>query len=534
MPLLQWANDILHSAAELARRAWEMVADTYNEVHNALTPDLLGPLLVGFVLVFLFYPRLLGQGHRPFKERFVRAAVFCGLVALASVAWPVSAWLFAVYALHRALAAAGRRLSAAAEPGMSTRVAAHVAQAMTQSVAHVGYGIFLVALVQVLLWAGVVAALVYVLVWFGLLDIDALQVHLALPAAMRRAEELLSSAYQWLIGMLSLEVLAIALALLMAVVLIAPQSRAVARFLTLRKAVSNAALVLLGVTSFTFFGALDMQRLDPQWRAIERIRAQASLSKIATDTREMAAAAWAEAEVRKLDDSARSSFAGFFSKAQGTLLAAEVARAAGAELAGRAPRLSAPGQADLQLEGVIAERLQGYFEGRAAGAPEPPLSELRAANARLEDHHLRVRAARTAAIELAAEALAGLMPGAQRPLVDAFVQGLSSSLARGALNEVMPGRVTDVEAARAWVRTNVHAADPTAKVHVPHPWQFDIAALDRGGIQGIRNAELVVAALVARLHAQQTMLQQQAHAARLRMSSGGTPGVHRPRLFFRW
>jgi hypothetical protein len=177
--------------------------------------------------------------------------------------------------------------------------------------------------------------------------------------------------------------------------------------------------------------------------------------------------------------------------------------------------------------------MQAHLEGRAGGAPEPPLAELRGANARLEEHHLRVRAARTAAIELAAEALASLMPGAQRPLVDAFVQGLSSSLARGALNEVMPGRVTDVEAARTWVRTNVHAADPAAKVHVPHPWPFDVAALDRGGIQGVRNAELVVAALVARLHAQQAMLQQ-VQAARLRTSSGGTPGVRRPRLFFRW
>jgi hypothetical protein len=535
-PLPQWAADMLQSAADPIRHAWAALADTYSEIQSALTPDLLGPLLVGLVLVFLFYPRLLGQGHRPFKERLVRSAVLCGLIALASIAWPVSAWLFGAYALHRALASAGRRLSAAVAPGLATRVAAHVAPAMAQSVAYVGYGMFLVALVQVLLWAGVVGAVAYFLGWLGLPDIDPLQVHLALPAALRRAEELLSVAYHWLLGVLSLEVLAVALAVLMAVVLMAPQSRAVTRFLSLRKAVSNAALVLLGVTSFTFFGALGMQRLDPEWRAIERIRAQAALSRIAADTREMAAAAWVEAEVRRLDDTARSAFAGFFSRAQGTLLAAEVARAAGVELAGKAPRLSASsGQADVPLDGVIPERVQGYFEGRAGSGPEPPLAELRTANVRLEEHGLKVGAARAAAIELASEALASLMPGTHRPLIDAFVQGLSGSLARGALNEVMPGRVTDVATARAWVRTTVHATAPGAKVHVPHAWQFDIAGLERGIAPGLRNAELLIAALVARLHLQQT-LQMQARTARLAAESVGrtTTRAGRPRLFFRW
>ena len=108
-------------------------------------------------------------------------------------------------------------------------------------------------------------------------------------------------------------------------------------------------------------------------------------------------------------------------------------------------------------------------------------------------------------------------------------------LARGALNEVMPGRVTDVAAAREWVRTTVHATDPGAKVHVPHAWQFDIAGLERGAAPGLRNAELLIAALVARLHTQQVLLQQ-TRAARLAAQSVGrtTSRVGRPRLVFRW
>jgi hypothetical protein len=73
-----------------------------------------------------------------------------------------------------------------------------------------------------------------------------------------------------------------------------------------------------------------------------------------------------------------------------------------------------------------------------------------------------MRAARTAAIELASEAFASLMPTTERQLANAFVQQLSSSVARGALSEVIPARVSGVEDARAWIRTNVLAADPAA------------------------------------------------------------------------
>src|SRR5215467_8514601 len=71
----------------------------------------------------------------------------------------------------------------------------------------------------------------------------------------------------------------------------------------------------------------------------------------------------------------------------------------------------------------------------------PSLAELHFANERLTAHELRLRAARTAAIELASEAIASLSPKIERPLVNAFVQELTSTLTRGALRDVVPTAV---------------------------------------------------------------------------------------------
>jgi hypothetical protein len=443
----------------------------------------------------------------------VRASILIGAIAVGWVTWPVSAWLVGAYALHWTLSVVAGRLQRPGKRPAFRSVVSHAARGLARSVSYVGVGILVVAVAQAALWTG------------------ALVIE---PAVVHQAEELLSYAHHQLLGVLSLEVLAVALVVLVAVVMVQPRSKVLAHFMALRKVASRVALVLLGVTSFTFFGALDMQGLDPEWRASERYRAHATLAEIASDTREMAAAAWAEAEVRQLDEAARKDFANFFGKARGTLLAVDIARAAAAELAGKAPHVSVPAQTDTRLGDVIPDRVRSYFDGQlVAGYPEPSLSELRAANERLVEHQLRVRAARTAAVELASEALSNLLPTIERPLVNAFVQGLSSSLARGALQEVMPARVVDIEGARDWVRTNVLGTDAAGKAHVPQAWRLDIAGLERGGVAGARESELLIAALVARLHTQHIAMQQRA----LRLAPLGSvhpSGVRPPRFVFRW
>src|SRR5262245_6856200 len=171
--------------------------------------------------------RRLADSLYRFLRGTVRTVIFVGLIALAWVTWPVSAWLFGAYALHWALLVIAGMLyrpGRQGRPGAVRRVAAHSAYGLSRSVAYVGVGICLVAVAQGALWIGAQA-------------ID--------PALVRQAEELLSYAYHQLLGVLSLEVLAIALAVLVAVAMVQPRSQALSRFLALRKTVSRAALVLL-------------------------------------------------------------------------------------------------------------------------------------------------------------------------------------------------------------------------------------------------------------------------------------------------
>jgi hypothetical protein len=134
-----------------------------------------------------------------------------------------------------------------------------------------------------------------------------------------------------------------------------------------------------------------------------------------------------------------------------------------------------------------------------------------------------LRAARTAAIELASEAIASLAPKIERPLVNAFVQELTSTLARGALKEVVLVSVGDVNTAREWVRTHLYLGQPAERPYVLHPWQLSMSSLERGAASGgVRTSELLMAALVARLHGQA----QAAEVMRSYRPPAGTGTIH--------
>jgi len=253
----------------------------------------------------------------------------------------------------------------------------------------------------------------------------------------------------------------------------------------------------------------------------------------------MASAAWIEAEVRRLDAEKGKDLANFFQSARSSSFASQIVRAAAVELANKAPKVTAAAEVELRVESVIPERTHSYIrgDGRVAAHDTPTLEELRVANERLTAHELRLRAARTAAIELASEAISSLAPKIDRPLVNAFVQELTSTLARGALKEVVPASVADVTTAKEWVRTHFYVTQPAERAFVPHAWQFNMSSLERGAMPGgVRTSEVLMAALVARLHGQA----QAAQTLRtFRPPTGGTihsPGSYRPstRIRVRW
>src|SRR5262249_29167417 len=214
--------------------------------------------------------------------------------------------------------------------------------------------------------------------------------------------------------------------------------------------------------------------------------------------------------------------------------APQVVRAAAIELAKTAPKVTAA-EVELQVDGVIPERAHAYIRGNGDVAAHnvPTLAELRVVNERLTAHELRLQAARTAAIELASEAVASLAPKAERPLVNAFVQELTSTLARGALKEVVPAKVGDVTTAKEWVKTHLSFAHTLERAYVPHAWQLSMSSLERGAASGgVRTSEVLMAALVARLHSRA----QAAQAMRNYRPPTTTGTIHSPttRIRVRW
>src|SRR5262245_37563958 len=187
------------------------------------------------------------------RSSFVGLLLLGMLGTLAWLSWPVSLWVLAAFIAHWGLRSMAERLMRArlaGKQGLTRALLEITGGTLSRSVAYVGVGIALVALAQAGLWLGAQ--------WIE-------------PYQVRQAEQLLSWSYQRLLAILDLEVLAIALGVLLAVTLLRPRSGYMGHFLKLRSALSRAALVLLGVTSFTFFGALDMQLIDPEWRRAEQI-----------------------------------------------------------------------------------------------------------------------------------------------------------------------------------------------------------------------------------------------------------------------
>src|SRR5262249_30698806 len=123
----------------------------------------------------------------------------------------------------------------------------------------------------------------------------------------------------------------------------------------------------------------------------------------------------------------------------------------------------------------------------------------------------RLRAVRTAAIDLAGAAIAEITPKPDQQLVKAFVQQVVSTLAKTALGELVPTRVADATSARGWLKDHLAGADT---------WKFHPSALETRPDTVFRTADAAMLALVARLEAQQ--------AARRTSTFGERPFEARP------
>jgi len=422
---------------------------------------------------------------------FPRWLLLAAAGAFTWLAWPVSLWVLGAFLAHWVLRALADRLESDRKVGKRglLRATAEIAsRSLSHAVAYAGFGTFLVGLAQAALWGGS---------------------NMIEPRQVRRIEETLSWSYQSLLHVLDLHVMAAVMGGVLLVALSLPRLEVMERFLKLKDFATKVTFVLLGATSFTFFGALDLDRLDPQWRAVERQQARATLTTIDEQTREMTAAAWIESEARRLDQMRKQEFVRLFDLARATSFPQQVVRAAAVELGRKAPKVDAKiANAAAPDESLMSERVRKYLQ---ADEPDiylhsselPSLTEIRAANERLTQRELRVRQARSASIELAADAIAEFVPKAGKELISAFINELTSTLSKSALHEVVPSKVADVASARHWVKMHLTGVQAARRGAIADAWAFYPSSLEPKVGSGIHGAEVAVSALVARLNTQQ-------------------------------
>ncbi len=157
------------------------------------------------------------------------------------------------------------------------------------------------------------------------------------------------------------------------------------------------------------------------------------------------------------------------------------------------------------------------------GASRQTFAELRQNNSKLTAAKARYEAVKQAALEAAVEVIAGYVPASDRPLVQAFVSEVSSTVGRNALEGISAYFSPNTSAARAWVDNvrPVEAASSAAE------WKIALrpAEAAKAGV----SSEMAMAALVAKL---QTDAVKAAEAGRVAKSAKGAVSILRriPRI----
>jgi len=292
-------------------------------------------------------------------------------------------------------------------------------------------------------------------------------------SALRETELFLSDTRLFLHEVLGLENLFIGLGVLVAVTMLFPRSQLMARTLKARSAIARAYLVLLGVTSFTFFSTLGIRAQEEIWQKEARYQARAALAEADQLRREIAGVAWTEEFVKTLSADQKQASVRFFAHSARQASSSADVRDLARRLAGAAPNAQ-PSGATVPSEPFSA-RAEAHFKSAGRIREDAPsLRQAEEAAAEFKSNAARLRAVRTAVIEAAAESIADVLSNGHRPLVKEFIEELAGSLSRGALNQVLPS-VDTADAAKAWVRTNLMATAASDAVLTDAKWTWDSA-----------------------------------------------------------
>jgi len=371
-------------------------------------------------------------------------------------AWPTSVWLLLCLFMAWLLSAFAAKLH---QPGNDQKRILRPLLELTLSnlakaAGYVGIGIAIVCLAQISL------------MFMEQISTDAL----------RETERFLSDARLFLHNVLGLENLLIVLGVLVAITMLFPRSQLMAQTLKARAVFARVYLVLLGVTSFTFFSALEIRAQEETWQTKVRYQAQQAVTEAEQLRREIAGVAWIEEYVKTLSPEQKQASVRFFAYSARQLTAGSDVRDLARRLASAAP--SAQPNGTTAPAGGIPERAEAHLMSTGPIRENAPtLRQAELALAELQDNVARLRAIRTAAIEVATEAIANVLSDGHTPLVMSFIEELAGSLSRGALNRVVPN-IDTPDGAKAWVRSNLMPTATADAAATDAKWVWDSASFE--------------------------------------------------------
>jgi hypothetical protein len=386
-----------------------------------------------------------------FSKLLLLIIAFVIVAAFAIAAWPVSAWFgFCLFGgwLLRELAASTFPADKDAPYAILRPTLRLALQNLSKAILYVGLGIGLVGLIQTALFVA-----------------DEVS-----PEGLRKAELFLSDLRQAMGGVLGLEKLLIALGVLILISMLFPRSRLMAQMLRVRTGLGRIYLVLLGITSFTFFTAMDVQFHEEKWHREARVQARLNLDKAEQLSREVASFAWVEESAKSLADDQRAAAVRLFAHlAEQATAKGDLTRVV-QRLASKAPTIAPTA---VERTPFVSSSMEAHIRSHGrTGQASPTLRQVEQAAAQLSTRVARLTAVRIAMIEAASESVASALSVGNRPLAREFVEQLAGSLSRGALSRVVPS-AESIAVARAWVGANLVSPSSAEGAASNVKWAWD-------------------------------------------------------------
>lgn len=382
-----------------------------------------------------------------------------GGVEMIGEGWPISMWLLQTFAVaaFATLVRFGLFLTRRQSEGFPRTLIGSVAHALQDAAIAISFGIGVVVLLQAQV---------------SMASNDYLNTENVTRNALKLGrlgtmERWASAAYEFAHGATSLQALLLAFPLLIAAQIALPHMRIVSTTIRIRNTASALVLVLLGMSSFTFFGRAAMERHD-LGQNIARIEAQVRSNEAARS--QMAALAWVQKAIRDLppaeqrdlgqklqssDQQQVKSVARLLARAarpvdtrnepQAETALAEVAKTIDTTPGGR------------EQPAFLRATLNGVWQ-TLVGAPPDGFSDhqLDQTRERLRtEERVLTSELQKGTIEIASNIIAELIPGDPAGRVEIaareFINEMVTEAAREVFHNQVPHVVTTVQAAQVWI-----------------------------------------------------------------------------------